>query len=168
MKDAAHWISRLNLQPHPEGGFYRETYRAAQSIAAECLPGGYGGDRAFATAIYYLLEGDDFSSFHRLLSDELWHFHAGSSLVIHILGGKEGSPSCVTLGSDPDRGETLQAVIPGGTWFAAEVRDKRSFSLVGCTVAPGFEFKDFTPGKRDELTRIFPAAALLIEKLTRQ
>ncbi len=166
MKNASYWIHRLGLKKHPEGGYYAENYRATETIPPEALPERFRGVRAFSTAIYYLLEGDDFSSFHRILSDELWHFYGGSSLVIHCLN-PDTSYSAIRLGNDPERNEFLQAVIPAGTWFAAEAADVSSYTLAGCTVAPGFDFNDFSLGTREELIPLFPGNAELIRKLTR-
>lgn len=108
--EAARWIARLDLRPHPEGGYYRETYRAAESIAATALPARYGGARAFATAIYFLLPSGEISALHRLRSDELWYFHAGSALTLVTLDA-DGTLERVTLGARVDAGEQLQATV---------------------------------------------------------
>ena len=121
-KTAQYWIDRLNLIPHPEGGYYRETYRSELSIAREALPPQFTGPRLVSTAIYFLLESNNFSAFHRLRSDELWHFYAGSPITVHVIE-PEGSYSGIQLGADPDAGEVLQAVVKAGRWFASEVRD---------------------------------------------
>ena len=166
-KDARYWIEKLKLIPHPEGGFYRETYRSGLSIAQAALPASLSGARCASTAIYFLLEGENFSAFHRLQSDELWHFYAGSTLAVHVIDGN-GATSEIPLGSDLEAGETLQAVVPAGCWFASQVRDRKSYALVGCTVAPGFEFEDFEMGTRAELVRLFPQHSRLIEQFTRE
>lgn len=166
-KNAAYWIEKLGLQPHPEGGYYRQTYRASLELAQQALPPQFTGPRAASTAIYFLLQGDDFSAFHRLRSDELWHFYLGRSMVVHVIED-DGQYSRIHLGSDPEAGQALQAVVRAGCWFASQVLGGDSFALVGCTVAPGFEFDDFELAKRQELVRRFPQHRELIERLTRQ
>src|SRR6266481_95660 len=145
-KSARYWIDKLQLIPHPEGGYYRETYRSALSIAREALPPQFTGPRLASTAIYFLLDGKNFSAFHRLRSDELWHFYAGGSLVVHVIEDN-GHHSEILIGGNPEAGERLQAVVETGCWFASCVRDPTSFALVGCTVSPGFDFEDFELGK---------------------
>ncbi len=166
-KNAEYWIEKLGLQPHPEGGYYRQTYRASLELAQQALPPQFSGPRAVSTAIYFLLQGDDFSAFHRLRSDELWHFYLGGSVVVHVIED-DGRYSKIYLGSDPEAGQALQAVVRAGCWFASQVLGGDSFALVGCTVAPGFEFDDFELAKRQELVRRFPQHRKLIERLTRQ
>ena len=180
-KDAAYWREKLRLAAHPEGGFYRQTYRADLVFPSEALMPRFPGPRAASTAIYFLLEGETFSAFHRLRSDELWHFYVGAPLVVHVIKGegrnehgsnerkadRDGQYSQILLGSDPEAGETLQAVVKAGCWFASHLKDSKSFGLVGCTVAPGFDFDDFELAKRDELARRYPQQRKLIEKLTR-
>lgn len=165
-KLANYWIDKLGLIAHPEGGYYRETYRSGLAIAKEALPPQYTGPRLVSTAIYFLLEGENFSAFHRLRSDELWHFYAGGSFVVHVID-EEGRYSEISVGSDPDAGERLQAVVKAGCWFASRTRNPESFALAGCTVAPGFDFEDFELGKRSELTRLYPQHRELIKELTR-
>jgi predicted cupin superfamily sugar epimerase len=165
-KSAQYWIERLRLEPHPEGGYFRQTYRSDLTIARNALPERFTGDRVASTAIYFLLEGDNFSAFHRIRSDEVWHFYAGSELIVHVLDG-EGTYSSISLGSDPDAGNVFQAVVRAGSWFASHVADWKSFAVVGCTVAPGFDFADFELGKRSELLREYPQHKELIERLTR-
>jgi predicted cupin superfamily sugar epimerase len=165
-KSAQYWIHELSLIPHPEGGYYRETYRSELSIAREALPPQFTGPRLVSTAIYFLLEGDNFSAFHRLRSDELWHFYAGSPITVQVID-PEGDHSEIQLGDDPDAGEVLQAAVKAGRWFASRVRDSKTFALAGCTVAPGFDFADFELGKRAELVRLYPQHRSLIESLTR-
>ncbi len=166
IKSAHYWIDQLKLVPHPEGGYYRETYRAGLSIAREALPAQFTGPRLVSTAIYFLLDGENFSAFHRLRSDELWHFYSGSPITVHVIE-PDGSYSEIHLGGDPDAGEVLQAVVQAACWFASQVRDPKSFALAGCTVAPGFDFADFELGKRAELVRLYPQHRSLIESLTR-
>jgi predicted cupin superfamily sugar epimerase len=166
IKSAQFWINKLNLIAHPEGGYYRETYRAELSIPKEALPSQFTGPRLVSTAIYFLLDRENFSALHRLRSDELWHFYSGSPIAIHVIE-PDGRHSEICLGSDPDAGEVLQAVVKAGCWFASRVRDPKSFALAGCTVAPGFDFVDFELGKRAELVRLYPQHRNLIESLTR-
>ncbi len=165
--DAKYWIDKLQLIPHPEGGYYRQTYRAELTVEREALPPEFGGKRAVATAIYFLLEGTDFSAFHRLRSDEIWHFYAGGALVVHVIG-EDGHHSEILVGSDAEAGEVFRAVVKAGCWFGSRVRDAGSFALVGCTVSPGFDFEDFELAKRDELMRLYPQHRQLIERLTRE
>jgi predicted cupin superfamily sugar epimerase len=165
--NAKYWIDKLQLIPHPEGGYYRQTYRAELTVDREALPREFGGSRAVATAIYFLLEGTDFSAFHRLRSDEMWHFYAGGALVVHVIG-EGGHHSEILLGSDAEAGEVFQVVVKAGCWFGSRVRDPGEFALVACTVSPGFDFADFELGKRDKLVRLYPQHLRLIEGLTRQ
>ncbi len=168
MNDAAFWIERLDLRPHPEGGYFRETYRASEQVAADALPARFEGARAFGTAIYFLLTRDAFSAFHRIRSDEIWHFYAGDPITLAILDADgKGRLATQSLGRDPARGEFPQAVIPAGAWFAAEVASAGRFALVGCTVAPGFDFADFELGERARLRDRYPQHRGVIERLTR-
>jgi uncharacterized protein len=166
-KNAKYWVERLKLEPHPEGGYFRQTYKADLMIAREALPTRFGGARAASTAIYFLLEGQNFSAFHRLQSDEVWHFYAGSPLLVHVIEAT-GKHTAIPLGDDPEAGQSVQAVVPAGCWFASHVADWKSWALVGCTVAPGFDFEDFEMGKRAELVKKYPQHKEIIERLTRQ
>ena len=161
---ASYWIRKLKLKTHPEGGHYRETYRSADRIPAKGLPRPFGGSRAFSTAIYFLLAGDDRSKLHRLKSDEFWQFYRGSALILHVIG-KNGILSRIRLGPDPERGDVLQGVVPAGSWFGARLARPGGFALVGCTVAPGFDFRDFELGDRETLLRLFPKHRNVIEEL---
>ena len=163
---AEFWIERLRLAPHPEGGYFRETYRAAHAIPAGSLPTRYGGPRVASTAIYFLLRAGEVSALHRIKSDELWHFYAGGPLLVSALG-PDGERRDVTLGPDPDAGHTLQAVVPAGHWFGAAPCPGTDYALVGCTVAPGFEFADLELADRGGLVARYPQHAALIERLTR-
>ncbi len=163
--DAAEIIRRFNLTRHPEGGWFRETYRSAEKVPADLLPARFGGERSICTAILFLLEQGDFSALHRIKSDEIWHFHAGAPLAVHILTPR-GTHETVKLGCDIAADETFQAVVPAGCWFGAEISGPGPYSLVGCTVAPGFDFADFEMGEREELLRGYPAQGELIRRLT--
>ena len=164
MEAAQQWIQRLQLQPHPEGGWYRQTYRAPLTLPHAALPG-HAGDRAASTAIYFLLAGDQFSAFHRLRSDEVWHFYAGSELIVHVI--EHGTYSEILLGNDMQAGQQFQAVVPSGCWFGSSLRHPDTYALVGCTVAPGFDFADFEMAKRAELIAHYPQHRAMIERLTR-
>ena len=166
MFDADYWIRKLGLVRHPEGGYFRETYRSREGMAAAALPARYGGARSFATSIYFLLTGDDFSALHRIRSDELWHFHTGSPLTVQMIS-PDGGYGELRLGSDPARGEAFQGMVPAGTWFGASVADPGGYALVSCTVAPGFDFADFEMGGREELVRAYPHLREKIVRLTR-
>ncbi|GAB2864168.1 cupin domain-containing protein [Hymenobacter ruber] len=159
MTTAHDLIQQLHLQPHPEGGYYRETYRARLHTTAAS-----GAQRSASTAIYYLLENENKSHFHRIQSDELWFFHQGQPLEVLLL--ENNQLTVLTLGHDVGRGEMPQAVVPAHTWFGARVQGGVGFSLVSCTVAPGFDFADFELADRAQLTHEFPAQAAVIEQFT--
>jgi uncharacterized protein len=165
-KDARHWIEKLRLEPHPEGGYFRQTYRSEVMIKREALPAGFSGARAASTAIYFLLEGKNFSAFHRLRSDEAWHFYAGEALVVHVIH-PDGRYSRILLGRDFEAGQVFQAVVPAGCWFASHVEDWKGWVLVGCTVAPGFDFEDFELARLEELRAKYPKHREMISRLTR-
>jgi predicted cupin superfamily sugar epimerase len=130
----------------------------------QALPERFPGDRNFSTAIYFLLRSQDRSAFHKIKSDELWHFHAGTSLSIYVI--QDGVLAIHKLGSNPDKGESLQVVIPANCWFGAKVEQPDSYTLSGCTVAPGFDFRDFELAERKMLSKQFPDLAGIIEMLT--
>ncbi len=166
MKEYELYIKKLSLEKHPEGGWFKEVYRSAETVKPEHLPARFKGERHHSTSIYFLLTGDTYSAFHRIKSDELWHYYVGSAVTIYMID-EEGNYSEITLGSELDMGEVLQCVIPHGVWFGAKVNDPDSFSLVGCTVSPGFHFDDFELADRAELINRFPEHKIIIEKLTR-
>jgi predicted cupin superfamily sugar epimerase len=152
-------IDTLNLLPHPEGGYYKETYRSEETTINK-----KGAERNVCTAIYFLLEGNDKSHFHRIQSDELWFFHLGQALeIVFILNGELKS---VTLGNKILSGEVLYFKIPANIWFAAKVKNGQDYALVSCTVAPGFDFRDFELAKRDKLAGEFPELKGIIEEFT--
>lgn len=165
MKTAEEWISSLGLTRHPEGGYFKEIYRSDESLSKNSLPGRYQGARRFATSIYFLLKSGECSKLHRLKSDEIWYFHAGASVTIYMISA-DGNLSFKVLGCNAEQGENLQVVIPRGSWFGAEVNQKNSYGLMGCMVAPGFEFEDFELAKREELLKQFPQYEELIRRLT--
>lgn len=166
MTDARYWIEHLGLVRHPEGGYYRETYRSQESLARECLPDRFRGGRAFSTAIYFLLPGNEISVFHRLKQDEVWHFYEGSTLTIHAIS-PAGEYSTIALGRDVERGEALQTTVNAGCVFGATVDDPESYALVACTAAPGFDFDDLEIPSREELLARYPEHRGIIEKLAR-
>jgi predicted cupin superfamily sugar epimerase len=164
MLPAEYWIQHLNLIAHPEGGFYRETYRAEETIQICGLPSRFDAPRNFSTAIYFMLRSQDKSLFHRIKSDELWHFHYGDTLHLYILN-KE-SVNVVKLGSKVHEGDSLQVVIPANCWFGAKVIHPGSYTLSSCTVAPGFDFNDFELADRAKLLLEFPCHKEIINHLT--
>lgn len=163
---AADYIQLLQLQPHPEGGYYRQTYASDEQLNAAALPVRFGGDRSFSTAIYFLLDGKDYSAFHRIKSDELWHFYSGGPLHIYVIH-PTGEGELLKLGNDLQNGYSFQQVVKAGCWFASKPADENSFSLVGCTVAPGFDFADFEMAKEGELLEQYPKYNEWIQQLCR-
>jgi len=154
-KSAKFWIDKLSLQPHPEGGYFIETYRA------DAAP----RNRAASTGIYFLIEAGNVSNFHRIDADEMWHFYAGDSLQVHMID-PDGVYTLHRLGADAENGQVFQAVVPAGCWFGADMADGGEYALVGCTVAPGFEFSGFELADRDALIKQFPDHADVIKTLT--
>jgi predicted cupin superfamily sugar epimerase len=164
MMNIDYWINQLNLLPHPEGGYYKEMYRSSELVASSALPDRFEGDRYFSTAIYFLLRSEDRSVFHRIKSDEVWHFYQGSTLLIYVL--EQNELKIYRLGSDLEKGESLQVVIPANCWFGADVEKQNSFALCGCTVAPGFDFRDFEMARQEELLAAYPKQSEIILRLT--
>ena len=159
-------VKKLELLPHPEGGYYKETYRSPVRLNKEALPDGFEGNRDKATAIYFLIEKNNFSALHKIKSDETWHFYAGDALeVIEI--DKEGNLKTSLIGNRIEQGEVFQYTVPANTWFGSRVKKGGNYSLVGCTVAPGFDFVDFVMADRIELIATFPAHKKIIEEMTR-
>ncbi|NRA93136.1 MAG: cupin domain-containing protein [Psychroserpens sp.] len=165
VEDITSIIKSLDLQPHPEGGYFKETYRSDGRINVDSLGPSYSGSRNYSTCIYFLLTSENFSAFHRIKQDEIWHFYKGSPIVLHTISS-EGIYHKQLIGSNFENDEVPQYVVKGGDWFAAEVLDADSYSLVGCTVAPGFSFEDFEMADRSDLTKDFPEHRDIIEKLT--
>ena len=164
------YIEAFQLLPHPEGGFYKETYRsdcAVQPQPATSLSSSQLAPvRAASTGIYFLLEHGNFSAFHRIASDEMWHFYAGDALeVLELL--ETGELVTTLLGMTLAKGETFQHMVKANTWFASRVVEGGAFALVGCTVAPGFDFSDFQLADRVELSRQYPIHREVIATLTR-
>lgn len=159
-------IKQYNLQPHPEGGWYRETYKSTEEISATALPERFGGPRAFSTAIYFLLEQGNFSAFHRIKSDECWHFYAGDPLDVYVLKS-DGSLDIIHLGQDINNGQLFQYIVPANCWFASRPAAGSKFCFVGCTVAPGFDFADFEMADATALTKKFPEHQDIVKTLCR-
>lgn len=150
-------VAELNMQPHPEGGYYAEVYRSPMEIP--------GKERQLMTSIYFLLTSDNVSNFHRIKSDELWFHHAGSPITVHVLNEVQGHIE-IKVGSDILNGEHPQALVKGGEIFGSSVDTSESYALVSCVVAPGFDFQDFELFKRSELLDQFPAHSEIITRLT--
>lgn len=163
---ASYWIEQLNLQSHPEGGHFREVYRSREYIQKKGLPDRYSSFRSFSTSIYFLLKSNEFSAFHRLKSDEVWHFYQGSPLTLHVIG-QNGKLLTVSLGPDLAANQLFQFTVPKGSWFAGRCEHVNSYSLLGCTVAPGFDFDDFEMANGEELSLRFPQHRQLIRAFTR-
>lgn len=159
-------VYKLQMNPHPEGGFYKETYRSNGLISKSSLSEGFSGDRNYATAIYFLLTSENFSAFHRIKQDEIWHYYNGSSLYVHVIG-LDGVYRKYAVGMQLDQGELPQLVVPAGCWFASSVKDTNSYSLVGCTVSPGFDFNDFELAEREALIKEYPDHKKVITQYTR-
>lgn len=159
-------INQYGLLTHPEGGYYAETYRSELELPAIALPEGFSGPRQASTAIYFLLEQGNFSAFHRIKSDECWHFYTGDPLWIYILT-LQGDLQKIVMGNHPEKGEKFQFVVPANCWFASEPAPGSVFSFTGCTVAPGFDFADFELASAKELQAAYPEHAPLIRRLCR-
>lgn len=167
MPDTAQdWIDHLDLDAHPEGGYFRETYRIDESIPAEALPDRFDGGRNVAALIYFLLPADAFSALHRIQQDEMWHFYAGAPITLHQIGPDKDYRTH-TLGRAVTEGQQLHTVVPAGAWFGATVEADAGYGLVGCTTAPAFEFADFELADRAALTEAYPQHRAIIERLTR-
>lgn len=151
-------IEKLKLIRHPEGGYYRETYRCATRVVLDC-----GKTRNTGTAIYYLLEGTDKSHFHKVASDELWMFHQGEPLEI-IMITMDGTVESRILGNRMDQNEEPQFVVMANTWFAARIPAQKGYSLVSCVVTPGFDFADFELANKDELLEFYPGLKAIIDE----
>jgi len=162
---AAQWVRALRLAPHREGGWYRETHRDTLLIPRRGLPRRFRGPRAASTAILFLLARGQCSRLHRIRSAEVWHFYRRSALDISIIA-PDGRRRVIALGSRPARRERVHAVVPAGAWFGARLRGRGAWALVGCTVAPGFDFADLELADRATLLREFPRHRRTIEALT--
>ena len=166
MRPASYWIEKLQLAPHVEGGAFRQVYQSELVLPKTALPLFFNGPRAVSTSIYFLLAAGQFSAFHRIASDELWHFYSGDTLLIYEIG-HSGRLVEHRLGPDPEKGESFQTVVRAGSWFASVPAPDSRYALVGCTVAPGFDFSEFELADRDALSTHYPEYAGLIRQLTR-
>lgn len=160
MKDKSIWIDHYKMAGHEEGGFFYQVLKSDQTIQLEGQK-----PRALYTSIYFLLTSNNPSRFHRLTADEVWYYHYGSPLTVHMITA-EGDYQQVTLGTDVEQGQVLQVVVPKGTIFGSTVEDADSYSLVSCMVSPGFEYDDFELFKRADLLNQYPAYADIIHRLT--
>jgi predicted cupin superfamily sugar epimerase len=159
-------IDALGMLPHPEeGGYFVETYKSKEAIPRKALPQRYHGKRSFGTAIFYLLTPETFSQLHKLESDEVFHFYLGDPVTMLQLR-PDGSSEVLTLGQDIVGGQRLQVVVPAGTWQGSFLNEGGEFALLGCTVAPGFEYDDYETGSRGDLLKGFPEQEELIVRLT--
>ena len=159
-------IKELGLLKHPEGGYYREMYRSDKNVSQTCIPE-HDGHRSVSTAIYFLLSNDAFSAFHKVIQDESWFFHFGDPIDLHMIS-PQGEHSITRIGNDIFNGERPQFTVPGDHWFGATSAGDNGYSLVSCTVAPGFDFNDFTLANRSELNVLFPQHVDIIVSLTRE
>ena len=154
--NAEYWITHLGLEPHPEGGFFRRSFESKEEISEKA--------RKLYTSIYFLLRAGDVSHFHRLQSDELWYFHAGSSMSVHIIH-ENGDYEEAKLGLNAENGEVPQVLVPKRSIFGSSLSEDKSFSLVGCMVAPGFEYEDFELFTQKELIVDYPQHEKVIRKI---
>ena len=160
-------IQKLDLKPHPEGGYYRETYRSSGSIPAEVFGGSGIGERNYATGIYFLLTQGNFSAFHRVRQDEMWHFYLGAPIELYEITAR-GELKHTLIGNNLSEEERPQYLVPGGHWFASRVLPGAGdYALAGCTVSPGFDFADFEMAERQELLRQYPDFHEVIIEFTR-
>ncbi len=169
VKDARYWIERLGLTRHPEGGWFKETFRSTLVLPRLGAP--YEGVRVASTDIYFLLEAHDMSHLHRLSSEERWHFHTGGPMTVYAIL-PDGTRQDLRLGACFERGEHFQVGVPAGSVFGARVDasedPEQAFALVSCTVAPGFDFEDFELCGREELLAQYPEHSELIGLLSRK
>lgn len=163
----AELIKHFNLLPHPEGGWFCENYKSTEYISKDALPDRFTGTRSFSTAIYFLLEQGSFSAFHRIKSDECWHFYSGGCLLIYIIF-PNGNLETIKLGSNIKSGEVFQYVVPANCWFASCPAPESPYSFVGCTVAPGFDFNDFEMAEANYLIKDFPLHKDIINSLSKK
>lgn len=147
------WVNDLSLKPHPEGGYYKEVIRKTDK----------GSERPAYTSIYFLLATDNISHFHRIDADEVWYYHAGETLTVHMIH-PDGKYETVDLGTDIASGEVLQTVVPAGTIFASSIKDEQGFAIVGCMCQPGFVFEHFEMFDQATLKEAYPQHAAIIEK----
>jgi len=162
--DAQYYVTKLGLIPHPEGGYYKQTFASEERTSDQELSVNFEGKRKLYTSIIFLMGSQDISHFHRLKSDELWYYHAGSPLTVHIID-ENGDYREIKLGLNFEKGEVLQALVPKNSIFGSSVMEEDTFSLVGCMVSPGFEFQDFELFTQKELLSTYPQHEDVIMKL---
>ncbi|MEO6000695.1 MAG: cupin domain-containing protein [Chitinophagaceae bacterium] len=163
---ANHWVEKLRLTRHPEGGSFNEIYRSDIKLQKKILPVAFNGERNLSTSIYFLLEQGQFSAFHRIASDEQWHFYYGGTLLVFEIQ-TDGALIEHNLGNDPlNANNNFQCMIKAGSWFGSRPADDTAYSLAGCTVAPGFDFADFELANREDLIKQFPQHNDLITALS--
>lgn len=158
--EAGYWVAKLGLQPHPEGGYYKEVYRSDDKVFLAKSD----SQKSAVTSIYYLLEKGDYSSFHRISSDEIWYFHKGEALIIHTV---ESDVELTSVELSDGQPGVFSHVVKAGRWFSAELKEKRGFALVSCAVAPGFEFGEFELAEKKSLHSEFPNHGEIIDRLCR-
>jgi len=161
---AGYLIQHLHLTKHIEGGWYNEVYRSPLTFDKEQLPNSFTGKRNICTHIYFLLQKHGFSAFHRIKSDELWHFYAGDPLIVYEINSS-GKLTEHLMGNDLEKGQSFFCVIHAGIWFASRLAPGSEYALVGCTVAPGFDFEDFELANKKTLSNVYPQHAGLINEL---
>ncbi len=162
---ADYWIQKLQLTRHIEGGSYCRTYYSDLVFPQQQLPPGFHGPRHASTAIYFLLEEGQFSAMHRIAADELWHFYYGDPLTVYEID-TTGRLTQHLLGNNPENGESFQCMVKAGSWFGSKTTEGGQYSLVGCTVSPGFDFADFELAERQALLQLYPQHTAIIEMLT--
>lgn len=158
--EAKQWIEFLHMEKHPEGGYYKSSFTSINQMEFAA----HDGERPLYTSIYFLLRSEDLSHFHRLKSDELWYFHAGSALTVHMID-EEGEYRQERLGIGIADGGKPQVLVKKGSIFGSTVDSENSFSLVGCMVATGFDFKDFELFTQQQLMQDYPQHQEIIERL---
>ncbi|MFT4526167.1 MAG: putative cupin superfamily sugar epimerase [Granulosicoccus sp.] len=163
-RTAEDYIEKLEMNKHPEGGWYKETYRSVGEIDQGNLGQEFSGSRNYSTSIYLMLQADDVSALHKINSDEIWHFYDGNGMTIHEFNS-QGEYIKHQLGLDVSAKETPQLLIPAGSWFSSEVANEGDFCLVGCTVSPGFDFKDLELAKANDLLLKYPDQRNLVNRL---
>ncbi|MGM0853763.1 MAG: cupin domain-containing protein [Bacillota bacterium] len=163
---SSEYIKHLDMTPHPEGGYYAASYHSQENITDGRIRERFSDDRKLWTSIYFLLEENQVSNFHKLKSDELWYFHDGSPLTIYMIL-EDGTLQRESLGLDIVNGQRPQVLVPKGAIFGS-VKEEEGFSLVGCMVSPGFEFEDFYLFEREELVNRFPEHSDIIMRLTKE
>jgi predicted cupin superfamily sugar epimerase len=165
METKEFWIEKLNLKSHPEGGYYNEIYASKERITSIDLTHKFQGTRSLATSIFYLLDSESVSKFHKLQSDEIWYYHHGATLHVYTIDNQD-ILNHYKLGSNAKEGEIFQLILPAGIIFAAEVIDKEAFSIFGCMVTPGFTFEDFELLVREDMLHVYPEYEEIIKRLT--